>query len=501
MVYDKIVKMIDMLFSALPDERLQAILKNGAGAGAFQKYASGRKIRADPCPNRTEGSMDDKTKELAGAPIGRLLLKYSLPAIVGMTITSMYNVIAGIFIGHGVGHQAISGLAVNFPLFNLVMALCMMVAVGGATLCSIELGRKNEERAEQVLGQVVLMNFVLSIVAGLLLYIFIDPILTLFGASDDTRPYARDYIVVLLAASPVGFLMLGLNNIARASGYPAKAMGTALVSVAVNIVLAPLFIFSFHWGMRGAALATVMGQIASCCWLVLHFSRKSSMVRFRPGIFRFQPALCREILAVGLPPFFMNACACLVVIIINQSLKHYGGDLAIGAYGILNRLIMLFGMVVIGLTQGMQPIIGYNFGAGRMDRVHRTLFLGMGTGMIITTAGWRSFQFTPGVLVSMFTDYPELQNLSVSALRACTAVFFIVGWQIVVSAYFQAIGLVSVASFLSLSRQMLFLIPCLLLLPRWLGLNGVWFSLPAADTAATVVTAVILYFVEMRRKR
>ena len=312
--------------------------------------------------------MDDRTRALADAPISRLLPAYSLPAIIGMTITSLYNIIAGIFIGHGVGPLAISGLAVNFPLFNLIMALCMMVAVGGATVCSIELGRKNEERAGQVLGQVVIVNAVVSVAAALALHAFIDPILTLFGASDATRPYARDYIVVLLAGLPIGFLMLGLNNVMRASGHPVKAMGTALVSVAVNIALAPLFIFSFGWGMRGAALATVLGQTASCGWLLLHFFGGSSPVRFRAGIFRFRPALCREILAVGLPPFFMNACACLVVIIINRSLNHYGGDLAIGAYGILNRLVMLFGMVVMGLTQGMQPIIGYNFGAGRPDR-------------------------------------------------------------------------------------------------------------------------------------
>ena len=447
-----------------------------------------------------ERHMDDRTRALANAPISRLLPAYSLPAIIGMTITSLYNIIAGIFIGHGVGPLAISGLAVNFPLFNLIMALCMMVAVGGATVCSIELGRKNEERAGQVLGQVVIMNAVVSVAAGLAFYAFIEPILTLFGASDATRPYARDYIVVLLAGLPIGFLMLGLNNVMRASGHPAKAMCTALVSVAVNIVLAPLFIFSFRWGMRGAALATVLGQTASCGWLLLHFFGGSSPVRFRAGIFRFRPALCREILAVGLPPFFMNACACLVVIVINRSLSRYGGDLAIGAYGILNRLVMLFGMVVMGLTQGMQPIIGYNFGAGRPDRVRRTLWLGMGAGAAITSLGWLAFQFAPDPLARMFTEHPDLLELSAHALRACTAVFFIVGWQIVVSAYFQAIGLVSVASFLSLSRQMLFLIPCLLLLPRWFGLDGVWYSLPAADMAATVVTAVILCRVEMRRK-
>ena len=220
----------------------------------------------------------------------------------------------------------------------------------------------------------------------------------------------------------------------------------------------------------------------------------------RNGETEEESPLCREILAVGLPPFFMNACACLVVIIINRSLNHYGGDLAIGAYGILNRLVMLFGMVVMGLTQGMQPIIGYNFGAGRPDRVRRTLRMGMAAGAAITSLGWLAFQFAPEPLARMFTDHADLLALSVHALRACSAAFFIVGWQIVVSAYFQAIGLVAVASFLSLSRQMLFLIPCLLLLPRWFGLDGVWYSLPAADMAATVVTAVILCRVEMRRK-
>ena len=435
----------------------------------------------------------DPSFALENKPIGPLLLQYSIPAIIGMTISSLYNIISSIFIGHGVGPLALSAMAVNFPLFNLLMAVCMLVAVGGATVCSIELGRKNEEGACLVLGQVVVLDLILSVVFSAVCLFFLDPVLLMFGASAETLPYARDYMEVMLLLSPVGFTMLALNSLMRASGYPTKAMITAMVSVAVSVVLSPLFIFVFKWGMHGAALATVVAQLISGIWILCHFFHKNSLVRFRPGIFRLRKSVASSILAVGTAPFLMNACACLVVIIINHSLYRYAGDLAIGAYGIMNRVLMLFAMVVMGLTQGMQPIIGYNFGARKPWRVRLTMIYGIAFGSIVTITGTLCFECIPGLLARMFTDHPQLIELSVTSLRLSGAAFFVVGAQIVITAYFQSIGRAKIAIFLSLGRQLLFLVPCLLILPPLWGLNGVWCSMPASDLLAFLVGVTLLW--------
>lgn len=426
-------------------------------------------------------------------PVSRLLISYSVPAIIGMTVTSLYNIIDSIYIGHGVGALAISGLAVTFPLMNLIIAICLLVAVGGSTVSSIELGRKNPEGASVVMGHVLVLGLVFAVIFGLLALFFLKPILILFGASAETLPYAYDFMQVLLLGLPIAYTMLGLNNIMRATGYPQKAMLTALVSVGCNILIAPLFIFVFHWGIRGAALATVGSQCVALVWIVAHFCRKESTVHFTAGVYRLRSSVVRAILSIGLSPFLMNVCACVVVIIINNSLYRYGGDLAIGAYGIMNRIIMLFAMVVMGLTQGMQPIIGYNYGARKPLRVRRTLFYGVAVGSVVTAFGFLAFQLTPGLLASMFTTDPELTGLAVTALHIGGALFFLVGGQIVIAAFFQSIGMPSVAIFLSLTRQLLFLIPGLLILPRFLGLNGVWFSLPVADCLAFLVALGVLW--------
>ena len=373
-------------------------------------------------------------------PISKLLIGYSLPAIIGMTVTSLYNIIDSIYIGHGVGPLAISGLAVTFPLMNLIMAICLLVAVGGSTVCSIELGRKNTEGAALVMGHVLVLGLVFSVIFGALSLFFLRPILALFGASAETMPYAYDFMQVLILGLPIGYTILGLNNIMRATGYPKKAMLTALVSVACNIIIAPLFIFVFHWGIRGAALATVCSQCVALTWIVAHFCKKDSTVHFTAGVYRLRAAVVRSILSIGLSPFLMNVCACVVVIIINNSLYRYGGDLAIGAYGIMNRVIMLFVMVVMGLTQGMQPIIGYNFGARKPLRVRRTLFYGVALGSAVTTLGFLAFQFLPHALASLFTSDPQLTEMAVTALRLGGLVFFLNGGQIVIASFFQSIG-------------------------------------------------------------
>lgn len=429
---------------------------------------------------------------LESESIGTLLLKFSLPAIASMTIVSLYNIISSIFIGQGEGPTAITGLAVTFPFMNLMLAVCMMVALGAATVCSIELGARQPERAATVLGHAVVLSALLAVVFSLPCLYFLDPILRLFGASDATLPYAREYMEVILWGAPVSNVMVALNHLLRASGYPARSMMVSLLSVGVNLILTPTFIFWCGLGIRGAAIATVLSQFAALLGMLFHFCSPRHAVYFTRGAFRLRAPIVRAILSVGLSPFFMNACACLVVVIINLSMRHYGGDLAIGAYGIANRLLLLFVMIIFGLTQGMQPLVGFNLGARRMDRVRLTLRYGIIAATLITGAGFLAFQLVPLPLARMFTTHPSLIDSAVSGLRLCTLVFFFAGGQIVITAFFQSMGRASVAIFLSLSRQLIFLIPGMLILPLFFGVDGVWMSIPVADTLAFVVTVFIL---------
>ncbi len=432
------------------------------------------------------------TNRLETEPIGKLLLGYSLPAITSMVMVSLYNIFSSIFIGHGVGALAITGLAVTFPFMNLVLAVCMLIAIGGATVCSIELGAKNPERAAQVLGHNVVLSVLFAAGFAALSLAYLDPVLRLFGASDATLPYARDYMEIILWSAPIGNLMLALSHFLRASGYPTKSMLISLLSVGSNIALTPVFIFLFGMGIRGAAYATVLSQFFALVFLIRHFRNPGSAVHFKRGIFRLRWPVVKSILAIGISPFLMNACGCLIIVVINLSLRAHGGDLAIGAYGIANRFLMLFAMIIMGLIQGMQPLIGYNYGAKRMDRVQRTLVLGLIAGSAVTTFGFLAAQLFPETLARMFTDHPELISMATNGLRLCTAMFFLVGSQIVIAGYFQSMGRASIAIFLALSRQLLFLLPGLLILPRFMGLDGVWVSLPVADLVASGITIAIL---------
>lgn len=426
--------------------------------------------------------------------IGRLLAAYSLPAIASMVMVSLYNIFSSIFIGHGVGAAAITGLAVTFPFMNLMLAVCMLVAIGGATVCSIELGARNYERAAQVLGHNVVLSLLFGLFFGAAGLLLLDPALVLFGASAETLPYARDYMAIVLFGAPISMVMIALSHFLRACGYPARSMWISLASVGSNIALTPLFIFWLGWGIRGAAIATVLSQFFALLLLLVHFFRQSSLVRFKAGIFRLRKDVVKAMLGIGLSPFLMNLCACLIVMVINLSLKKHGGDLAIGAYGIVNRLLMLFAMTIMGLTQGMQPLIGYNFGACRIDRVRLTLKYGLIAASSVTSLGFLAAQFMPELLARCFSDHPDLVALSVNGLRLCTAMFFIVGSQIVIAGYFQSMGRASVAIFMSLSRQLLFLLPGLIFLPRFLGLDGVWLSMPLADALSAVIGIAILVY-------
>ncbi len=438
---------------------------------------------------------------LGSAPISRLLLQYSIPAIIAMTVTSIYHIIDSIFIGQGVGALAIAGLAVTFPLMNLVVAFCTLVGIGGATISSIFLGQRDMVRTTETLHNVLWMCLVNSICFGGLTYLFLDEILLLFGASQDTLPYARDFMEVILLGSPISYVFIGLNNVMRATGYPTKAMLSSIITVIANIIFAPIFIFSFEWGIRGAALATIASQTIGLVWVLYHFATPNSNIHFSKEHNQLKLSIVKRIFSVGMSPFLMNACSCLVVIIINRSFIHYGGDMAVGANGIVNRVLQLFVMVVLGLTQGMQPIIGYNYGAGQPERVRKTLTYGILVGMIVTSTGFFLSELIPEVIVRLFTTDENLIAMSTNGLRITGAAFLVVGGQIVISNFFQSIGKASISIFLSLSRQLIFLIPLLFILPLQYGINGVWASMPTSDAIAFIVGVIALWIYNKRQEK
>ena len=424
--------------------------------------------------------------------IGKLLMQYAVPAIIAMTASSLYNMVDSIFIGHGVGTMAISGLALTFPLMNLAAAFGSLVGVGAATLISVKLGQKDYDTAQRVLGNVFVLNILLGVAFTVIVMAFLDPILYFFGGSDETVGYARDYMYIILLGNTITHLYLGLNAVLRSSGHPQKAMYATIATVIINTILDPVFIYGFGWGIRGAAIATIVAQIISLMWQLWIFSSKEELLNFHRGIFRLKRKIVFDSLAIGMSPFLMNMAACFIVILINQGLKKYGGDLAIGAFGIVNRLVFIIVMIVMGLNQGMQPIAGYNFGAKQYERVTKTLKL-----TIIYATGVTTFGFIIGMLfsdtvVGIFTSDAELIELSAKGLRIVVMFFPIIGFQMVTANFFQSIGMASKAIFLSLTRQMVVLLPCLLILPRFFGAAGVWYSMPISDLLASLIAGTML---------
>lgn len=434
-------------------------------------------------------------------PIGRLLVQYSVPAIIASTVTSLYNIIDSIFIGRGVGALGITGLAITFPMMNLVIAFATLIAVGGATISSIFLGQKDEAKATNVLHNVMLLSLIHALVFGGTSLYFLDEILTIFGATAETLPYAHDFMFVVLMGTPIAYVFIALNNVMRATGYPKKAMISALLSVVVNIILAPIFIFVFKWGIKGAALATVCGQSSAFIWVMCHFLSRKSFVHFSRSARWFVPSLVKRIYAIGLSPFLINVCACVVVVFINKSLLEYGGadgNMAVGAYGIINRVTMFFLMIVLGVTQGMQPILGYNYGAGQWQRVKRTLRLGIAVGSVITIAGFAVTELFPDQVTLMFTDDETLLKLSRDGFRIVLMSYPFIGAAIVIQNFFQSIGKPQLSIFLSMTRQLLFLLPLLLWLPTKWGVDGVWASMAGSDLVSFTVTVVTLLIVQRK---
>lgn len=432
--------------------------------------------------------------ELGERPVGRLLWQYALPAIIAMTATSLYNIVDRAFIGHCVGKQALAGLAATFPFMNLGAAFGAMVGVGASTVISVRLGQKDYRTAQQVLGNSIVLNLILGTLFSVVFLIWLDPVLLVFGASEATLPYAREYMEIILAFNVVVHSYLGLNSIMRAAGHPRTAMLCTLMTVVINAVLDPLFILVFDMGIRGAAVATVISQMAALAVVSSLFCRKDELLRFKRGIYGLRLDIVRQTLSIGMAPFLLNSCACLVVLLINQGMLRYGGDDAVGAYSIVNSVIFFFLMIVIGLNQGMQPIVGYNWGARLDDRVWRCLWLTIAAATGVTFMGFLVGEFVPRLPALVFTTDEEVIRLATRGFRLCVSILPFVGAQMVISNFFQSIGHAGKSIFLSVSRQMLFLIPGLIILPRYLGLDGVWLSIPIADLISVFFAAGMLWW-------
>ena len=424
--------------------------------------------------------------------IPKLLKQYAVPAIIAMTASSLYNMVDAIFIGHGVGPYAISGLALTFPFMNLAAAFGTLVGVGASTMASMLLGQKNYDIARKVLGNVVVLNFIIGLLFTIVALVFLDPILYFFGASENTISYAREYMQIILAGNVITHVYFGLNSLLRSAGHPKKAMAATIMTVLLNAILDPLFIFTFDMGIRGAAVATILAQVVALVLVVVWFCDKRELIHFERGIFRLERRIVKDSIVIGLAPFLMNFVACFVVIIINMRLKTYGGDLAIGAYGIVNRISFVFIMIVLGLTQGMQPIAGYNYGARQMSRVYEVLKKTLLYATVVLTAGFLIGELCPGLVVAIFTDDPELMEKSIKGMRLVVGMFPLVSLSMVIGNFFQSIGQPKQAIFLSLSRQVVFLIPSLWILPMFFDIAGVWGSFMVSDFLASAVAIILL---------
>jgi len=414
---------------------------------------------------------------------------------------ALYNIVDRIFIGQGVGPLAISGLALTFPFMILLMAFGMLIGAGSATRISITLGENNREKAEIILANAFTLTLIISGTVVILSYIFMSDLLRLFGGTEKTIHYAEDFMRIIIPGGIFTALNFGFNNIMRASGYPRKAMYTMIICAVLNAVLDPVFIFWFHWGIQGAAVATNISYFVGTVWVLSHFMKKDSNLRFKRKNFRLQKEIVMSIISIGMSPFSMQLAASLVIVLVNTTLIHYGGDLAIGAFGIINSINTLIIMIIIGLNQGTQPIIGYNFGAKLYDRMFRTLKYAVVIASCLTTIGFLTGTFIPGFMAALFTRDIELQAIATKALRISVTLFPIIGIQIVVTNFFQSIGKAKISILLSLTRQFLFLVPCLLILPPIFGLTGAWSAMPVSDGLSTIISIITIFYYIRRFKQ
>jgi putative MATE family efflux protein len=438
--------------------------------------------------------MDNKQAalELGTKPVGKLLTQYALPAIVAMSASSLYNIIDRAFIGQVVGPEAIAGLGITFPFMNLSAAFGAAVGVGASTCISVKLGQHDYKRAEQLLGNTVTLNLIVGFLFMVICLLFLDPILRFFGASDVTLPYAREFMIIILLGNMVTHMYFGMNAVLRAAGKPRHAMYATLFTVACNIVLVIAFVWWFRWGIRGAALATVTSQTLALCWQMWIFSDKKELLHLKRGIYRLKSQLVKNIIAIGISPFLMNVTSCIIVIFMNNQFVRYGGDMAVGAYSIANSVVMMFFMFVMGMNQGMQPIVGYNYGAEHYDRMFRCLWLTIAAATAILLVGWSLSMLFPRQIARIFTTDETLIALAARGIKLDMLVFFVVGSQAVITNFFQCIGKVKVSIFLSLSRQLIMLLPMAYIFPMFWELDGVWYSMPASDFGSFAMTIPLL---------
>ena len=438
--------------------------------------------------------MDNRQKalELGRKPVGVLLWQYALPAIVAMTASSLYNIIDRASIGQVVGPEAIAGLGITFPFMNLSAAFGAAVGVGASTCISVKLGQRDYATAQHLLGNTVSLNLIIGFLFMVVSLVLLDPILRFFGASDVTLPYAREFMQVILAGNMVTHMYFGMNGVLRAAGKPRHAMYATLFTVGMNIVLVFAFVWWFRWGIRGAALATITSQTLAMCWQMWIFSNKKELLHLKRGIYRLKADLVRNIVAIGVSPFLMQTTSCVIVIFMNNQFFRYGGDLAVGAYSIANSVVMALFMFVMGITQGMQPIVGYNYGARKFDRMLRCLWLSIAAATAILLLGWTMGMLFPRQIARIFASDPVLLEMSAHGIVLDMLVFFVVGSQAVITNFFQCIGKVKISIFLSLSRQLIILLPLAYVLPLFWQLDGVWYAMPFSDFASFSMTIPIL---------
>ena len=425
---------------------------------------------------------DNRLKEFGTANVGKLLWKYSLPAVVGTVVMSLYHIIDSVVIGHAIDDpNVVSGIAITFPVMNISTALGMLIGTGATTRISIVMGQQDKPRAEKILGNSVVLTLLIGFIYMTLFAIFLDPVLILFGASSNSLPYAREFMLWVIPGMLLINLTFSFNNVMRATGYPQKAMYTNFIGAGLNLILAPLFLFGFGWGIRGAAIATDLSMLVTAVFVMGHFFNKKNELTFRKGTFSLDKRIVKSILYIGMAPFLINVAGSLINAIINHALYKYGGDNAIAAVVVFNRYVTVFVMIVIGICQGMQPIVGYNYGAGNYERLFNTLKLSILAGLVVTTLGSLIGMFAPRAIAGMFMQDANQIECAVNALEITTLGFWMVGYQIVATNFFQSLGMAGKSIFLSLTRQILFMIPLLYILPPMIGLNGVWSAYPISD--------------------
>ena len=439
--------------------------------------------------------------ELGTKPVGQLLWQYALPAIVAMSASSLYNIIDRAMIGQIVGPEAIAGLGITFPFMNLSAAFGAAVGVGSSACISVKLGQRDYETADNLFGNTITLNLIIGFAFMVICLIFLDPILLFFGASEVTLPYAREFMTVILLGNLITHMYFGMNAVLRAAGKPRHAMYATLFTVAMNIVLVVLFVWWFRWGIRGAALATVTSQTMAMCWQMWLFSDKNEILHLKRGIYKLKHRLVSSIIAIGISPFLMNVCSCVIVIFMNNQFVRYGGDMAVGAYSIANSVVMMFFMFVMGMNQGMQPIVGYNFGAQQYDRMFRCLYLAITYATAILLVGWGLSMLLPHQIARIFTTDETLIELAARGIKLDMLVFFVVGSQATITHFFQSIGKVKISIFLSLSRQLFLLLPMAYIFPLFWDLDGVWYSMPASDFGSFAMTIPMLIWYMHRLKK